>query len=454
MGTVSSIISWSEEHPGKTAFLLLLFHLSLSGLMYAIACSPYLASMHNGHGLWNFSMDSFGYHQEALRLLTFLQSGDIASWWNGHSGWAQTKWIALTYFLFAPYPIAFAPVNALTWLATVFVVHELARLLTPGNRNLAAFGTMFFALMPTYLLQTTQLLRDPLYILGVSVMLLGFVRFLCGRSGWQPVFFVAAGLQWALFFRPYMQPIFVMLVFLVLATVFLRVPTMRLHASITAGILFLLLYWNPFMVNKVNMVDPVSQGEVSQGEVSQGEVSQGEVSQGEGKRVASSDTLLRWLNRIARGFQTKRNGFYGNSPNAGSKVDADVRFVNWADILKYAPRALAIGLLAPFPSDWLKPAYTAGKGARLLAGAEMLLMYMLMVGFLLLLFNSFLPLRLRIFLLIFAVSVPFLLGMAVPNIGAIYRMRYAFLLPIILGGVQGWRLILNRGRPFLPTAKI
>ena len=49
----------------------------------------------------------------------------------------------------------------------------------------------------------------------------------------------------------------------------------------------------------------------------------------------------------------KRRGFATSYPRAATNIDLDVRFYSIHDLLLYIPRALQIGLLAPFPSMWL-----------------------------------------------------------------------------------------------------
>jgi len=64
---------------------LIIFHLAVSVLLSIIARSNFLSSLHNGQGLWNFALDSFVYHQEALRLVDLLKRGDYSGWWGSSS---------------------------------------------------------------------------------------------------------------------------------------------------------------------------------------------------------------------------------------------------------------------------------------------------------------------------------------------------------------------------------
>jgi len=433
MEKVGALVGWAEDNAVKCGLALFLFHLTLSATLFAIACSPYLAGMHNGHGLWNFSMDSIGFDQWATHGARLLQEGGFSSWWHGDGTilddgnhhliselvehYPHVRLISLCYFLFTPHPIAFAPVNAFVWTATVFAVYALARTLMPNNRNMAALGTMLFTLMPTYLLQTTQLLKDPLYILGASLFLLGGARLLNGRQVWSSVVIIVVGMQLCVLLRDYMLPAFALLVVVIIVMAFVRIPTPRIFAALTAGVLLMLVSWQLLETG----------GDIHFPGVS---VSQPlpDVSQS--------------LDRIIQSVQGTREAFYGF--NAGSVVDKDVVFKGWVDGLHYVPRALQVGLLSPFPSCWFQPDQSTLAGSRLLAGSEMMVLYVLMIGFVGFIFLRAIPLRLRLFLLVFTFLFIILLGMAVPNMGAIYRMRYAYLLPIVLCGVYGWLAVLKR----------
>jgi len=352
-----------------------------------------------------------------------LQAGDISAWWAGSQTFPHphVKWIALSYFLISPYPIAFAPVNAMAWTATVISVYALARLLLPASRNLAALGTMVFCLMPSYLLQTMQLLKDPFYILGGILFLLGAARLFVGKLTWLSMVFIVAGVQLCLVLRPYMLPAYVVLTFLIIFMGLVRFSKPQLLATVATCTLLMLLAWQFLeMRGEVQMSDSTV------------------------RQVEASG--LHWSGKPVELLQGAREVF--SEHKGGSVVDGDVVIHDWTDIVYYIPRALQIGLLSPFPSNWFQPENAAWKGARLLASVEMMFFYALLPGFVVFLFCHSIPLRLRWFLLIFSISFLCLLGLAVPNMGAIYRMRYVYLLPIMLGGLCGWLEVLKHSKAY------
>jgi hypothetical protein len=146
------------------------------------------------------------------------------------------------------------------------------------------------------------------------------------------------------------------------------------------------------------------------------------------------------FDRVSIIMSQMRNGFASNIL-AGSNVDIEVRFTSIEDLLLYIPRALQIGLLAPFPSMWLGQAINRGGGAmRVLSGIEMMFTYVFLVGFLGLL--AYGKERWATILLAagMALALTLLLALVIPNIGTLYRMRYANCALLNGLGILGWGL--------------
>jgi hypothetical protein len=135
---------------------------------------------------------------------------------------------------------------------------------------------------------------------------------------------------------------------------------------------------------------------------------------------------------------------------SGSMVDRDVELLSVKDFITYLPRALQLGLFAPFPTDWLAPAQSSGGGImRLVAGVEMLGVYFALV---------FLPytlwrwrFRVEMWLAAAFGSILLLLySYTTPNMGSLYRLRYGFLMLLVALGVAGafcaWRDFRNSSR--------
>ena len=109
----------------------------------------------------------------------------------------------------------------------------------------------------------------------------------------------------------------------------------------------------------------------------------------------------------------------------GTRIDSEVRLNSVNSILRQTPRALEIGLFAPFPNMWLRAGKQVGYSGRLIAGFETLLTYVIESMALLGWWRQRRNLAawlLAIFIGLGTVA----LGLVVNNMGAMYRLRYPF----------------------------
>ena len=115
--------------------------------------------------------------------------------------------------------------------------------------------------------------------------------------------------------------------------------------------------------------------------------------------------------------------------------------MNIRELIAYLPRALQIGFLSPFPNLWVSRGTETGNLGRMMAGLETLVVYVVLIGFVAVLFMEIQILKSIAPILVFSGIIIILLGYAVPNVGAIYRMRQGFIIPFFMLGVFGLNLI-------------
>jgi hypothetical protein len=142
--------------------------------------------------------------------------------------------------------------------------------------------------------------------------------------------------------------------------------------------------------------------------------------------------------RVVKQIADRRAGFRFSTANA-SNIDGDVRFNGAGDIVRFIPRAFVIGFFAPFPKMWVQSG-SFGVASRLLSGVETLAMYVLYVAV------GFCVWRERrnrkVWLLFLVATIGMLaLGLVVVNTGALFRLRYAFWMMMIVLAAKG---ILDR----------
>jgi hypothetical protein len=149
--------------------------------------------------------------------------------------------------------------------------------------------------------------------------------------------------------------------------------------------------------------------------------------------------LPKRVDNIAKRIAGSRFGYLGlDYRAAGSMIDLDVQFYDAASLAAYLPRALQIGLLAPFPVHWVGEGHSPGGTVmRRIAGMEMAVLYpLLLVG---------LPLALgrwrkrpEIWMVVlFCVPLIVVYACTTPNLGSLYRFRYGFLVLLAAVGMTG-----------------
>lgn len=142
-----------------------------------------------------------------------------------------------------------------------------------------------------------------------------------------------------------------------------------------------------------------------------------------------------------------RDYFMEHLSNAKSNVDLDVTFTSAVDVAAYAPRALHVGVLAPFPNMWFSEGTSQASSIfRAVAAFEMSAMYVALLGlcilFILMMKNksglSFEQKMAICALMLFALVWVEIYALASGNVGSIYRVRFPIMLLWMGLGLLGW----------------
>jgi len=345
------------------------------------------------------------------------------------------KLIALSYSVLAPNPISFFPINALAWTITVVLVYKITLKVLPDKKNIAVLSALLFGICPSYLLHTTQLLKEPFYVLGIIMMIRGWVGLMSGNRPVSLSIFVGLGILLAYLNRASMLIPLIGLSVLAFALVVWRgreAWACALLACVSVMGVYVFdhqrkpEFKNPRDVKITEMIATRIQDAGKQGT----------------QRI--SDGLWHHFFRLAY----SRDCFIHGYPNAGSNIEQTVRFKNPIDIVRYIPRGLQIGFLAPFPGHWLGKGKSAGGASRILAGMEMIGWYILLPGFVWFLFSGNAAPGIRVWLALYCISMVLLAALVVTNLGALMRIRFVYFLPIIIGGLEGWSRFIWRKKVF------
>ena len=375
-------------------------------------------------GVAAFASDGRIYRLQLAELENILWQEGAAAWLRAPAP-SHVKLYSLSSALFGGGAMGIEPVNLLYYLLTLTLVFALGREAFGERAGLFA-ALMTAALLPTYLLHTTQLLKDPLFVVLALALVLVSVKWLttdyaprgalvAGALGGA----VAAGL-WLV--RDSMWPVMLFVMLLAAGLCVARQARRRaLRVWNLAGVALMLglslsapSLITPYYLPREYWVPAGRETAAPAAKTSVPAAPDG---------GADARPQGPWAPLVAR--IADRRSQFTIYEGAQSNLDMDVQFAGLSDVVAYLPRAALIGLCAPFPRMWLGAGGQVGSAGRLLSGGETFVMYVVQALALLALWRA--PRRMPAWLLVLTALVGVTaLGLVVINVGALYRMRYLF----------------------------
>lgn len=426
-----------------------ILHLVLSASIYALGHYALFPGTFDAHGVAvAFASDGVRYRADAAALSEALWRGEIR-YWAGADHPFHIKLYSVCFALFGTwlgYNVAgAAPLNALWYLASLILVFRLGREVFDRRAGLLAAGTV--ALWPSFLLHTTQFLKDPLFVVGMLALILVIVRWLTRTYSWMGA--LATGATGALIVlvlwlaRSDMGELLVATVLHGAAMLVARTLSGENRGAtnlLGMALLLVVTVSVPLAIpHALELGRSPSSVKASSAKREALHRVTGEEPTGATPREAPRATL--WSRATAHVGAVRRR-FIEMYPDSGSNIDGEVQLNGTADLLRHLPRAVAVGFFAPFPNMWLATGKQVGFAGRLLSGLESLLMYGV-EG--LALFGVWRARRrLTAWLLLSVASTGMIaLGLVVINIGTLYRLRYVFLMLLIILAANGAARLTN-----------
>lgn len=438
MGTNS--FTASRPRPGnRRARLLLilaaaLFHVSVTTGVFIFGRVDMFPGQFDQNGLGNFASDGFTYQTEVLELANVLKNQGIHDW----AGWPSQLHVRLYSLPVTAINggskfniLTIEPLNLIYYLIILVLVFKIAAIVFDDRTGLMAATAV--AIWPTFLLHTTQLLRDPLLIASFLLLILSITLCLKKNYGW--VKGILAGVCGTLalgLIRILRLPMWSLLWPVILvAVLLLAVEVARRHRLSNGKLGFAI------MMIAAMLILPRFQNQFHNQQMVKGART---IVPEEVQQLPVSDQIA----ARRQGFELSLDSSGQPVPSeAGSDIDHGVRFSGPGDILRHVPRALAVGFFAPFPNMWLAAGKQVGGGGRLLSGFETLLSYMVECLALVGLWRE----RKQVsawFLALVVTLGAVALGLVVANIGALFRLRYPFWILLIICGAGGADYLLRR----------
>ena len=393
----------------------------------------------NGIGL-SFAIDARNYRVEAETMSGLIRQANARDW-AAYKASFHVKIYSLSFALVGGLVgnniLAAEPLNLLYYLLMLALTYAIAY--EVFDQRVGLLAASIVALWPSLLLHTTQLLRDSLFIPSILLVTLALVliinRTLSLRQGLGVaaagsfgvlIVWLCRGDSWEI--------VLLTSLFGAALAVITQIRNGRLLVGNTLAIALLVLLTTcvPRLVPTYRQKIPVSVPPITQAGANTSPTL---------PREKTPQSFSIW--DIPRRLGFLRHQFIVKYPQAGSNVDTAVELQDTAAVIRYMPRALLIGFCAPFPNMWFVPGAQVGLAGRLIAGGEMLLLYPVIA----LAGVTFVRQRrlLSVWLLCgFTVAGCTALGYVVVNISALYRMRYAYFILIIILGMKGLLLVMRR----------
>ncbi len=397
-----------KKSPAKALAGAAIFHIALTLAIFGVGRLGVAPQQFDRDGIGEFARDSRVHKSSADLLVNLLKQAQIGSWVNSPDS-LHVKIYSLSLLAIGPLVgsniLAAEPVNLLCYLAILTLTFSLAKIIA-GVRA-AWLSALIVAFWPSLLFHTTQFLRDPVVLpctLGLMTILVLLLR---KNLNWQGAIGLTIGGAASIFIIWHTRPeIWLVLTGVVFACGFLLLIEMvTLRRLLLPNLLAIVLLSVVTVTIPRPSVEPLNQP----------------------LRGDSQPSSI-W-SRIAYA----RGKFIIQGYTSGSIIDKDVVFTSATDVIKYIPRALEIGYLAPFPTMWFQTGSNVGLVGRLISGIEMALTYLLEILACIFIwknkkyFSSWL-------LLLTTLLGMLALGLVVANTGTLYRMRYAFWILLVVMG--------------------
>ena len=409
------------------------FHVALTTIVFLIGHFQLLPGVFDQHGIGlTFAIDGATYRRLASEMATQWQTYGFSPWLDIQAP-LHCRLYSIAFAtvgrLVGHNVLAAEPLNLFYYLALLTVVYLLGREIF--NERAGFIAAAIVALWPTFVMHSTQLIRDPLAVLCLMTLLLVLTLLLNRMFAWHQALALGAGgavlvtVFWLA--RGNMWNAVVIAVALTLILMSFRMVRERRFMFINVSGLLLIILAMLFVPSRLESTTlggyrapatPLAIPSASQPAPSEGV----------------------WTRAISQ-IRDRRGGFRFYTAQE-SNIGGDVQFTSVADIVRFVPRAVVVGFLAPFPRMWFETG-SYGVAGRLISGAETFVMYLLYaaVGFCMWRERR----RLTMWLVFLTATAGLIgLGLVVVNAGALYRIRYVFWIMLIVIAAQGIYLTTRR----------
>lgn len=439
----------SFHYPSARLFWCLGFiFASFLALLFQKVILPLVPDMHAGHGL--LRNDAIVFHNIAVEAAERIRANGWSEWRLFPGAAGNVGVLSAVYALLGPDPAWFIPINAAAHATGATLVYRMGERLWTGNAGMLGglVAGVTFLVFPSALQWYGQNHKDAFAIAGILLVLDAWLELHARQEtsvGGLSVLAVRTMLGAVLIgvVRPYFPA--VLICALGASSVVVTLPGLigRLRPALyLLARQLALMVAAAFVAVLFARVDVANMGAGAYLVGDSGGVQLSSLLNSEiGKNwhwqptsivPAEIDTGLRRASEIRVNVVA-----FGRSVGAGSEVDGERLPNNALSALAYMPRALIVGLFAPFPDTWGQRV----SAPRLVGAVETMIWYAFALGFVMTLWRM--PTRQLFAGVIFCATLLVMLAYIHPNVGTLYRQRFGVWQFFLLCGAVGWaRLIL------------
>ena len=456
---VQKFTQFACRHPFKFYFLACFAFTLTTAFCIQFALLPYaLPHLHGGHGLL-VGGDWLGFHQLAESQAHEIVRLGWGKWRLSPGGHAPAGIASIFYAIFTAEPWVLIPLNAAIHAGAAVLLARMLWMIT-DCAWISILSTLPFLMFPSAATWYSQIHKEGYYIFGYFLCLHGWMRIaqlrgtdFLNKSVFRGGLCILTGVLIVAVMRDFGVQLIAAMSFLFAFAISVRLlasawPILKVRALMTVVVLLAI----PIFIMKYSTNHYFDRAFVVSGDVP----SRTELDSSPGIKSADSwiksPILPRAIDMQFSVISELRRHFYINYPGAKTNIDANTRFNTAVDFLTYLPRAVQVGMLAPFPEDWMVLGRSVeSTWMRRITAFEMLFSYFsfLFVPYFLWrkhsVLNAILFAHINFFLI-------FLYTYVVPNVGALYRMRYGFYMALVALGMAGFFLLLKNFLPNKPEA--
>lgn len=394
---------------------------------------PMMPSLHAGHGL--MIGDAIFFHEQALWLASQIEAGGWSQWQLVPSAatTGNVGILAALYALFGPEPLLFLPLNAAFHALGAVLVLLVALQLFPDRAGLRGglLAALVFLVFPSAMVWYGQNHKDAFAIVGFLLILLALLRALECVS-WRQLLLNALVFVAGFFLVAIMRPHLPFIYLLAFGGAFAVVALFSLFRRDGSGNRGLAAYAALLLLGCALLPTITLSHSLVEGRA--------DIVPGSNSPIGSdwewqeSPYLPRSLDGLLHKVSSVRVYFigFGQLSGAGSGVDESIKPQSAEELAFYLPRALQVGVFAPFPSFWIEKL----SPARVISAIETLAFYLFFPGVLLMLWRRMS--RGLFICLAVALAVITVNAVVSPNLGTLHRVRFGQWFLFFIIGACGW----------------